>query len=221
MTSVCVAGPENLAYGKKMEAEIECPTCAPGQRALNPPVLYRSLDLRVTTLTIWGDDPSLMISLDGDDAEVFLGLLASTEFRWNVFGTDNFELIYVGDGSRASFLQMAADVEQYRASLAVVSVDVMDGRIPPEMFNRLEIRPFFLGADVLNVLVLLRTMFTPTLEEGSATDVVNTLVTLGDQTERFLVNGESGDLCGLLACIPAVVPPKMTCLWHVDDELDC
>lgn len=196
-----------------MEAEINCLTCAPKQRALNPPVFYGSLDLRATTLTIYRTgDPLTAISLVDDDAHAVLGLLASTQFSWDDPNADILELTYVGDGDDASFSELATDIDQYQASVARFAKGVSEGRIPNRMFNTLEARTFHLAPDVLDVFVYLRDLLSPLLAEGGASSTTSTLVALGDQVESFLLNADCGALCAVLECVPSVVPPVMVCI---------
>lgn len=192
-----------------MEAEIDCPTCAPRQRAPDPPAPKGNRDLQITNLVICrSGDMSTAVPLAGDLAETVLGLMASAEFSWNAFDADTFELTYVGDGSHASLFRVAADAEQHRTSLVGLSKSVMGARISHKISNRIEVRTFILAPDTLEVFVCLRDLLGPTLAADSS-GALSALVTFGDQAERFLIDADSGDLCAVLACAPEVVPVTM------------
>ena len=193
-----------------MEAEIDCPTCAPRQRAPGPPTFKGSRGLPATNLVICrSGDMSTAVPLVGDLAETVLGLMASTEFSWNAIDADTFELAYVGDGSRASFFRAATDAEQYRTSLVRFSKSAMSAHNSHKLSRRIEVRAFILAPDTLEVFVCLRNLLGSLLAEADSSGTLSALVMFGDQAERFLIDADSGDLCAVLACAPEVVPATM------------
>jgi hypothetical protein len=158
----------------------------------------------VTELTIAsGRNPEASVKFSGDQAEIILGLLVSSEFQVHVLYDGTFAIAYTGAGTPQSLIDAVESVNDYGRQISEAwsgSDSLSEARVVRVL--ELDEAAVSFAMDLASVLrgaeFTLDDMLNP---------VPHALVAFGEEMERFLA--DAADLTAVVQCRPELVPQAL------------